>query len=124
MSPDPRPPSKPKPRMAIQTLSKWERDRKPSRARTDPMYIAFRAVRIPFSRIQPVGNEIPAWKNVHTLRIQKVLLVLQPCLAERTSSADPYAYSKTLMAIIATHGRYTMNLREWPRSSRSVSPTR
>ena len=67
---------------------------------------------------------MPAWKNTQTLRIQKVLDCVQPCAWDRVSSAEPYAYSETLMAIMAIHGRYTMSLREWPRMSRSVSPTR
>lgn len=67
--------------------------------------MALRAVRTPFSRSQPAGKAIPAWKNTQTLRIQKVLLCVQPCAWDRVSSAEPYAYSKTLIAIIAIHGR-------------------
>lgn len=48
---------------------------------------------------------MPAWKNTQTLRIQKVLLWVQPCASESVSSAEPNAYSDTLMAIIAIHGR-------------------
>ncbi len=53
-----------------------------------------------------------------------MLLCVQPCAWDKVSSAEPYAYSKTLMAIMAIHGRYTMIVREWPRMSRSVSPRR
>ena len=66
---------------------------------------------MPFSRSQPAGKATPAWKNTQTLRIQKVLLLVQPCAVESVSSADPYAYSKTLMAIMATHGSTTMSVR-------------
>ena len=90
----------------------------------DPVNIARRAVRMPRSRSQPAGKATPAWKNTQTLRIQKVLLCVQPCALDSVSSAEPYAYSKTLIAIMAIHGRYTMMSREWPRMSRSVSPIR
>ncbi len=72
---------------------------------TEPMNIARRAVRMPFSRIQPAGKAMPAWKKTQMLRIQKVLLCVQPCALDRVSSAEPYAYSKTLIAIMAIHGR-------------------
>ncbi len=74
--------------------------------------MAVRAVSRPFSRSQPAGKAMPAWKKTQTLRIQKVLLCVHPWAWDRVSSADPYAYSKTLMAIMAIHGRYTMSLRE------------
>jgi len=90
----------------------------------EPMYMALRAVRTPFSRSQPAGKAMPAWKKTQTLRIQKVLLCVQPWAWDRVSSAEPYAYSKTLMAIMVIQGRYTMSLRECPRMSRSVSPMR
>ena len=88
------------------------------------MNMARLAVSIPFSRIQPAGNAIPAWKKTQTLRIQKVLLCVQPCASERIPPPNRMRTRTTLMAIIAAHGRYTMSLREWPRMSRSVSPTR
>ncbi len=104
-SPAPMPPTTPKPRIASHTSSRCDRARNPTRHRPDPAYIARRAVRMPFSRSQPAGKAMPAWKNTQTLRIQKVLDWVQPCACERVSSAEPYAYSKTLIAIMAIHGR-------------------
>ncbi|CAM2973498.1 hypothetical protein STAL104432_09765 [Streptomyces albus] len=69
------------------------------------MYIALRAVSRPRSRSQPAGKATPAWKNTQTLRIQKVSLRLQWCAWESVSSAEPKAYSDTLIAIIASQGR-------------------
>ena len=86
--------------------------------------MALRAVKVPFSRSRPAGKAMPACKNTQPLRTQKVLLRGQPCAWDRKPSAEPYAYSKTLMVIKAIHGRYTMILREWAGMSRSVSPMR
>lgn len=89
MNPEPSPPMTPKPTMAAKTLSRWARATNPIRHSPDPRNIAARAVRIPFSRSHPAGKAIPAWKNTQTLRIQKVLLWVQPCASESVSSAEP-----------------------------------
>ncbi len=69
-------------------------------------------MRRPFSRNQPAGKATPAWKNTQTLRIQNVFDCVQPCAWDSVSSAEPYAYSKTLIAIIASHGSQIISLRE------------
>ncbi len=54
-----------------------------------PRYMARRAVRMPRSRSHPAGKAMPAWKNTQTLRIQNVLLWVQPCAFDKVSSAEP-----------------------------------
>ena len=48
----------------------------------------------------------------------------QPCASASVSSAEVNAYSDELMAIIEIHGSHTIQTRERPRMSLSVSPIR
>jgi hypothetical protein len=79
---------------------------------------------VPFSRILPAGNATPAWKKIHTPSSQKMWAPCQLCASDRVSSAEVKAYSDELIAIIATQGSHTIQPRDRPMMSRSVSPTR
>src|SRR4029450_6038391 len=60
----------------------------------------------------------------HTPSNQKIWAPCQPWASDSVSSAEVNAYSDELMAIIAIHGSHTIDARDRPRMSRSVSPIR
>lgn len=79
----------PKPQIAAATLSRCESATKPTKQSAAPANMARLAVSNPLSRNHPAGKATPAWKKTQTLRIQKVLLCVQPWASERVSSAEP-----------------------------------
>ncbi len=91
---------------------------------TAPASIAERAVTMPFSRSLPAGNATPAWNTAHRLASQNASFSVQPWTFSRVSAAAPQPYSKTLTAIIASHGSHTIQARERPMMSCGVSPMR
>ena len=98
--------------------------KKPTPDSAAPASIAARADTIPFSRSHPAGNPTEAWNIAHTDSSQNVCDWLQPCACSRASSAAPKPNSNTLTAIVAIQGSQTIEARDLPRMSRSVSPTR
>src|SRR5690242_20021208 len=106
------------------TCGAYASDRYPRNAPPAPSNIAERADSLPLSRIWPTGNATAAWNITHTPSNQKMWAPCQPCASDSVSSADVNAYSEELMAIIEIHGSHTIQARDRPRMSRSVSPTR
>lgn len=98
--------------------------KKPMPESTAPASMAVRADTIPFSRSQPVGKPTAAWNIAHTDSSQNVCDRLQPCACSRVPSAAPKPNSNTLTAMVAIQGSQTIEARDLPRMSRSVSPTR
>jgi len=86
--------------------------------------LAVRTDTRPRSRSHAAGNAMPAWHTVHNVNAQSRSEVLHPLVLPSTGRIEPNPYCWTPAASIAAQLLHSIQRRECPSRSRSVSPTR